>query len=125
MNAQILGYLRLKNAPQQAKQNIGQPPSKNQKKLCFPNIGICGVYPEAMACNVGGLCSDFNLGERIPWNKSPQQPYFNMHFEIRPLGSLYQDKLTQMKIWAQSANIAGHCLWIDTPHAYVWTTYFF
>ena len=35
------------------------------KKIFCPNIGMWGVYPEAMACNVGGLCSDFNLGERI------------------------------------------------------------
>ena len=34
-----------------------------------PNIGIWVVYPEAMACNVGGLYSDFYLGERIlRWN---------------------------------------------------------
>ena len=35
------------------------------KISCRPNIGLWGVYPEAMACNVGGLYSDFNLGERI------------------------------------------------------------
>ena len=35
------------------------------KNLCCPNIGMWGVYPEAMACNVGVLCSDINLGERI------------------------------------------------------------
>ena len=29
------------------------------------NIGMLGVYPEAMTCNVGVLCSDINLGERI------------------------------------------------------------
>ena len=35
------------------------------KNLCRPNIGMWGVYPVAMACNVGVLCSDINLGERI------------------------------------------------------------
>ena len=34
------------------------------KNVCRPNIGMWGVYPEAMACNVG-VCSDINLGERI------------------------------------------------------------
>ena len=28
--------------------------------------------------------------------------------------------LTQIKMWAQSANIPVSCLWIHTPHAYVW-----
>ena len=35
------------------------------KISCQPNIGMWGVYPEAMACNVGGMCSDLNLIERI------------------------------------------------------------
>ena len=75
--AQILGYLWWKNTPQPAKLNIGQPPSKIEK-LCRPNIGIWGVYPEAMACNVGRLCWDFNLGECI-WRKSHQQPNLQVH----------------------------------------------
>ena len=62
--AQILGSLWWKNAPQPAKSNIGQPPSK-VKKLCRLNIGMWGVYPEVMTFNVGVLCSDINLGERI------------------------------------------------------------
>ena len=45
-----------------------------------------------------------------------------VYFEIRPSGALSQDTLTQINIWAQHANIAGYCLWIDTPHAYIWTT---
>ena len=40
------------------------------KFCCRPNIGMWGVYLEATACKVGGLCSDFILGERI-WRKSP------------------------------------------------------
>ena len=35
------------------------------KKFCRLNIGMWGVYPEAMTCNVGVLCSDINLGGRI------------------------------------------------------------
>ena len=35
------------------------------KNVFSPKIGMLGVYPEAMAGNVGRLCSDFNLGERI------------------------------------------------------------
>ena len=46
---------------------------------------MCGVYPEAMACNDGRLCSDFILGERI-WRLSPQRPNLKVYFEIRPLG---------------------------------------
>ena len=30
-----------------------------------PKIDMWGVYPEAVACNVGVLCSDFHLGERV------------------------------------------------------------
>ena len=37
----------------------------NMKILQSPNIGMWGVYPEAMDWNVGAVCSDFNLGERI------------------------------------------------------------
>ena len=33
--------------------------------LCRSNIGMWIVYPEAMAGNVGVLCSDISLGERI------------------------------------------------------------
>ena len=28
-------------------------------------LNMWGVYPEAMTCDVGVLCSDINLGERI------------------------------------------------------------
>ena len=54
----------MKYAPQPAKSNIGQP-LLNPNKLYRPTIGMWGVYPEAMACNVSGLCSDIHLGERI------------------------------------------------------------
>ena len=56
------------------------------------------------------------------WRVMLRQPNPNVYFEIRPLGPLSQDTPTQINIGAQHANIAGHCLWIDTPHAYVWTT---
>ena len=36
----------------------------NSKKLCGPNIGMLDVYPEAMACNVGRLCSDLKGGQK-------------------------------------------------------------
>ena len=35
------------------------------KKLCLSNIDMWSVYPEEMACYVGVLCSDINLGECI------------------------------------------------------------
>ena len=62
--AKRLGFVRWKMAPQPAKSNIGQLPSKIEK-CKSSNHRHGGVYPEAMACNVGGLCSDFNLAERI------------------------------------------------------------
>ena len=80
-----------------------------------------GVYPEAMAWNVGAVHSDFNLGERI-WRSSPQRANLKVHFEICPLGATSPDMLTQIEIRVYSANIPGHCVWIDTPHAYVWVT---
>ena len=90
----------------------------------WPNIGMWGVYPEAMTCSVGELRSDFNLGERI-LRYSPRRPILKLHFQNMLSGALSQDTLTQIKIWVQSANIAGHCLWIDTPQAYVWLTWNF
>ena len=51
----------MKNPPQPAKSNIGQPPSKPKKVMS----SMWDVYPEAVACYVGGLCPDFHLGERI------------------------------------------------------------
>ena len=80
-----------------------------------------GVYQEAKACNVGGLCSDFIVGECI-WRKSPCWPNLKVHLEIKTSEAFSPDTVTQNLIEAQSANIARHCLWIDTPHAYVWTT---
>ena len=38
---------------------------QSQKKLCRLNIGMWGVYLEAMTCNVGVLWSDINLGEHF------------------------------------------------------------
>ena len=66
----------------------------------------------------------FNLEERI-YKYSPPQPILKVHFEIRPSGALSQDMLKPIEIRAQSANIAGYCLWINIPQACVWTTYFF
>ena len=83
-----LGSIRWKNAPQPAKWNIGTHPL-NVKISWHPNIVMWGVYPEAMACNVGGLCSDFNLGERI-LRKSTQRPNLKVLFEFRPLGLYIQ-----------------------------------
>ena len=64
------------------------------KHLCRPNIGMWGVYPEAMACNVGGLCSDFILGECI-WRKSPFWPNLKVHFEIKTSEAFSPDTVTQ------------------------------
>ena len=36
-----------------------------------PNIGMWGVYPEAMAWNIGAVYSEINLGECI-WKSSPK-----------------------------------------------------
>ena len=41
------------------------------------------------------------------------------------LGLLLQIHSPQMDFWVHSANITGYCLWIDTPHAYVWATWNF
>ena len=70
-----------------------------------------------MAWNVGAVHSDFNLGERI-WRRSPQRANLKVQFEICPS----PDMLTKIEIRVYSANIPGHCLWIATPHAYVWAT---
>ena len=66
---------------------------------------------------------NFNLGESI-WRYPPWRPYLKVHFEIGPSGALSQNTLTELKIWAHNANIPVHCLWIDTPCAYVWTLIF-
>ena len=55
----------MKNAPQQSKSDIGQLPSNFFFKLCPPNIGMWGVYPEAMVGNDGRFFSNFKLGEHI------------------------------------------------------------
>ena len=50
------------------------PPTKQIKNWTYPlkikilqrpTIVMWDVYPEATDCNVGAVCSDFNLGERI------------------------------------------------------------
>ena len=40
-------------------------------------------------------------------------------------GAFSTDTLIQMQIWAHSANTPASCLWIDTPHAYGWTSWNF
>jgi hypothetical protein len=54
-----------------------------------------GVYPEAMAWNVGAEHSENNLGERI-WRSSPKRANLKVHFEICPLGAISPDTLTQI-----------------------------
>ena len=54
-----------------------------------------------------------------------QRPNLKVSFDIRLSGALSLDTLNQIKILAQSAKIAGPCLWIDTLHAYVWKTSIF
>ena len=41
------------------------------------------------------------------------------------LGAFSPHTLTQIKIWAHSANIPTSYLLIDTPHAYIWTSWNF
>ena len=93
--AKIVGSIRWNNAPQPAKSNTG-PTHLKVKFSWRPNISMWGVYPEAMACNVGGLCSDFNLGERI-WRLSPRRPNLNVYFEIRPLALYFQIRSPKLK----------------------------
>ena len=64
ISAQILRYMQWKNAPQPAMSNNGNPLLK-LKKMMSSKYRHLGVYPEAIACNVGRLCSDFSLGEHI------------------------------------------------------------
>ena len=83
-----------------------------------------GVYPEAMVWNVGAVHSEINLGECI-WRSSPKRANLKVYFDICPFWATSPDTLTQIDFWVHSANIPGHCLWIDTPHAYVWATWNF
>ena len=39
-----------------------------------------GVYPEALAWNVGGVQFNFNFGERI-WRSGPQRANLKVHFK--------------------------------------------
>ena len=41
------------------------PKHPKPPKFCRLKIGMWGVYPEAIPCNVDGLCSDFDFCERI------------------------------------------------------------
>ena len=81
-----------------------------------PNIGMWGVNPD---WNVGALCSYFSLDER----KSPQASNLVLFLKVPNLNA--RDPLTKFKILAQSANIPVSCLWIDTSHAYVLTSWNF
>ena len=76
-------------------------------------MGMWVVYPEAMGWNVGAVYSEINLGECI-WRSDPQRANLKVQFEICSLGATSADKLTQMDFWVHSANIPGHCLWIDS-----------
>ena len=61
----IGGYIISIFAPLNQQSKILVSHLLKSKKLCPPNIGMWGVYPEAMGCNVGVLCSDINLVEHI------------------------------------------------------------
>ena len=90
------------------------------KHLCCPKIGMWGVYPEAMnGLQCWQIVLRFNFGWPYLEKESLWRPNLKEHFEIRPSGDFSPNTLTQNEIWAQSANIAGHCLWIDTQHARV------
>ena len=78
----------------------------NQSKVkisCCPNIGMWGVYPEAMAWNVGTVHSDFNMSEHA-WRSSPKRANLEVHFEICPFGATSPDMLTQIEIGVHSTN---------------------
>ena len=51
-----------------------------------------GVYPEAMAWNVGAVHSDFNLGERI-LRSSPKRANLKAYCEICPFRATSPDTL--------------------------------
>ena len=87
-------------------------------------MGMLCVYPEAMVWNVGAVHSEINLYECI-WRSSPKRANLKVYFDICPLWASSPDTLTQIDFWVHSANIPGHCLWINTPHAYVWATWNF
>ena len=89
---------------------------------------VDGKRQEARGWNVGAVCSDFNLVECI-WRKSPQRtiiwPYY-WKGQIRVCWGLYLlIHSTKLKSGAHSANIPASCVWIDAPHAYVWTSWNF
>ena len=56
-----------------------------------------GVYPEAMAWNVGGVHSDFNFGERI-WSSGAKRANLIVNFEISTLWTTSPDALTKIEI---------------------------
>ena len=55
----------MKIAPPTGQIKYWTHPLKILKKLQRQNIVMRGVYPETMDWNVGAMCSDFELGERI------------------------------------------------------------
>ena len=76
-----------------------------------------------MAWNNSVVHSDFNFDERI-WSSGALRANFIVHFDIGPLWATSPNTLNQIEIWVwvHTANIPGYCLWVDTPHAYVWAT---
>ena len=73
------------------------PTHKKVKISRCPNIGMLGVYLEAMAWNVAAVHSDFNLSERI-WRGGPQRANPKVHFEICPFWATSPDTLNQIEI---------------------------
>ena len=62
-----------------------------------PNIGMLGVYPDAMAWNVDAVHADFHLGQCI-WISVPKSANLKVNLEICPLGATSPDTLTQIEI---------------------------
>ena len=59
------------------------------KNLTFPlKSGMWGVNPEARGWNVGAVCLDFNLAERI-WRKSPKCTFFGPITKRAKLGCVW------------------------------------
>ena len=85
----IQRMLMVGNGPQN-----GAHPLKSEN-FTSPNIGMWGVYPEAMAWNVGAVLSEINLGERI-WRSSPKRANLKVHFDICPFWATSPDTLIEI-----------------------------
>ena len=67
------------------------------------------------------LCAHILIWLSVSGEKAPNVPFLALLLKGPNLGAFWAfstDTLTQIKIWAHSANIPASYLWINTPH--VW-----